>query len=227
MVDSSLSLRRGSQPIGGDRSSGGSALRLCAMFLRRSTTSSTLFAVLVAMALTMPFSCSIRMARSPRPSSTRRCWPLSLIRVLGPTLAIPTVARSLRWLIIVSEKQAQSSFRSTTLSPRIGAALDGRLFFAMFRRRKLCAAREARAQKPCAWLRRWRSTLSRSGLLESQALVQPLISMAHDAGSCAHQCAGLPGAGARARRPGNGARRAQAVTSRRSRSRSSHAMTCS
>ena len=37
------------------------------------------------MALTMPFSCSIRMARSPRPSSTRRCWPLSLIRVLGPT----------------------------------------------------------------------------------------------------------------------------------------------
>ena len=111
--------------------------------------------------------------------------------------------------------------------PRICAALDGRLFFAMIRGRKLCAAREARAQKPCAWLRRWRSRLSRSGLLESQALVQPLISMAHDAGARAHQCAGLPGAGARARRPGNGARRAQAVTSRRSRSRSSHVMPCS
>ena len=46
-----------------------------AEFNAKMLASSLLFAVLDAIASTMPFSSSIRTAGSPRPSSTRRCWP--------------------------------------------------------------------------------------------------------------------------------------------------------
>ena len=89
-----MSLRRGSQPIGGDRKK----RRLCGTALRY-------------------VSAQIKNIFSPIRSSGRDGLDnefyvnvlVSFSRVFGPTLAIPTVAMSLKWLVTGSEKPAQSS----------------------------------------------------------------------------------------------------------------------